>query len=124
MRFIGLIRQESSANRPEAWSVCLAVALTVGCLASVTDAAANTVPAAMDGAAQPQLTDSPLLPVPDYSTSTDYELTSLGARWDELSGPERAALLREVKLRMARRKDANGVLMIRTQRRYGRVLRR
>ena len=61
------------------------------------------------------------LPPPDYSNSTDHELTRLGARWDRLSDPEREALLREVKLRMAQRKDADGVLMIRTQRRYGRV---
>ena len=68
------------------------------------------------------MVNSPLeLPLPDYSKSTDHELTRLGARWDRLSGPEREALLREVKLRMAQRKDADGVLMIRTQRRYGRV---
>ena len=66
--------------------------------------------------------NSPLeLPLPDYSKSTDHELTRLGARWDRLSAPEKEALLREVKLRMAQRKDSDGVLMIRTQRRYGRV---
>lgn len=61
--------------------------------------------------------------LPDYSTSTHNELTALGARWDELADTERRALLREVKLRMAQRKDADGVLMIRTQRRYGRIFR-
>lgn len=72
----------------------------------------------------PQLVNSPLqLPAPDYSKSTDHELTRLGARWDVLSGPEREALLREVKLRMAQQRDSDGVLMIRTQRRYGRVYR-
>jgi hypothetical protein len=71
-----------------------------------------------------QLVNSPLQPPPpDYSKSTDHELTRLGARWDSLNEPEREALLREVKLRMAQRKDADGVLMIRTQRRYGRVYR-
>ena len=70
----------------------------------------------------PQLTNSPMqLSPPDYSKSTDHELTRLGARWDRLSAPEKEALLREVKLRMAQRKDSDGVLMIRTQRRYGRV---
>lgn len=59
----------------------------------------------------------------DYSDKTDVELTGLGARWDELSQPERDALLREVKLRMAQRRDPDGVLMIRTQRRYGRIYR-
>jgi len=63
------------------------------------------------------------LAVPDLSNSTHHELTELGARWDELSDDERRALLREVKLRMAQRKDADGVLMIRTQRRYGRIYR-
>ncbi len=69
-----------------------------------------------------QLSNSPLKPsAPDYSDSTDHELTRLGARWDALSAPEREALLREVKLRMAQRKDADGVLVIRTQRRFGSV---
>jgi hypothetical protein len=69
-----------------------------------------------------QLVNSPLKPpAPDYSNSTDHELTRLGARWDSLSAPEREALLREVKLRMAQRKDADGVLVIRTQRRFGSV---
>ena len=63
------------------------------------------------------------VPIPDLSNSTHHELTELGARWDELSDGERRALLREVKLRMAQRKDADGVLMIRTQRRYGRIYR-
>jgi hypothetical protein len=70
----------------------------------------------------PQLVNSPLLPL-DYTDKSDIELTRLGARWDDLSKPERDALLREVKLRMAQRKDADGVLMIRTQRRYGRIYR-
>ena len=60
---------------------------------------------------------------PDYSNSSDRQLTQLGARWDKLSAPEKEALLREVKMRMAQQKDADGVLMIRTQRRYGRVYR-
>jgi hypothetical protein len=60
---------------------------------------------------------------PDFSNSTHHELTELGARWDELSDLERRLLLREVKLRMAQRKDSDGVLMIRTQRRYGRIYR-
>jgi len=57
----------------------------------------------------------------DYSQKSDYQLTELGARWDSLSRTEREALLREVKLRMAQRNDADGVLVIRTQRRYGRI---
>ena len=61
--------------------------------------------------------------VPDYTSSSDVELTELGARWDELDAPERKALLKEVKMRMAKRKDADGRLMIRTERRYGRIVR-
>jgi hypothetical protein len=60
----------------------------------------------------------------DYSRYTHHQLTELGARWDELEDAERRALLREVKLRMARQKDAGQVLQIRTQRRYGRIVRR
>ncbi|MGD8416299.1 MAG: hypothetical protein PVH91_04515 [Pseudomonadales bacterium] len=68
-----------------------------------------------------QLVDSPLLRVPDYADKSDQELTRIGARWDDLNKVEKAALLREVKLRMAQRRDTDGVLVIRTQRRYGRV---
>ena len=94
--------------------------------------ATGTASAASEGAdqntsaapvqASAQLIDSPLQPAaPDYSNSSHHELTRLGARWDSLSAPEREALLREVKLRMAQRKDADGVLVIRTQRRFGSV---
>jgi hypothetical protein len=118
----------SASNRFAVFSVSGAIAawtLTLLSLCSVSAAAAGAATSAADAAlpvSTPQLADSPMqLPPPDYSNSTDHELTRLGARWDRLSGPEREALLREVKLRMAQRKDADGVLMIRTQRRYGRV---
>jgi hypothetical protein len=60
----------------------------------------------------------------DYSRYTHHQLTELGARWDDLEDAERRALLREVKMRMARQKDPGQVLQIRTQRRYGRLVRR
>jgi hypothetical protein len=60
----------------------------------------------------------------DYSRYTHHQLTQLGARWDELDDVERRALLQEVKLRMARQKGSKQVLQIRTQRRYGRLVRR
>lgn len=60
---------------------------------------------------------------PDYSEYTHHDLTELGARWNELSDAERRELLREVKVRMAQQKNGEGVLMIRTQRRYGRIYR-
>ena len=67
---------------------------------------------------------SPVVSPIDYSGYSHHELTEVGARWDDLDAPARQALLREVKLRMARRPDAKGVLQIRTQRRYGRIVRR
>ncbi len=137
MRFIGKNRQESYHNQPRsaAWvaSVGLlsALTLTLAFPASSVVAAttAETAPlpdssgTATRGDAPVQLVNSPLLPELDYNRKSDYELTRMGARWDQLSVPERQALLKEVKLRMAQRKDADGVLMIRTQHRYGRVYR-
>ncbi len=60
---------------------------------------------------------------PDYSAYTHHQLTEIGARWEALSDAERRALLKEVKMRMARQRDADGSLQIRTQRRYGRIVR-
>lgn len=68
-----------------------------------------------------RLVNSPLLRLPNYSQKSDHELTELGVHWDQLGPLEQQVLLREVKLRMAQRKDADGVLTIRTQRRYGRI---
>jgi len=144
MRFIGGIpreeRQEINLTTPtpvREWygRVCVPIALMAWTLALMTfpasaAAGSNELPneavetASSASISMPQLVNSPLQPIaPDYSRSTDHELTRLGARWDALSAPEREALLREVKLRMAQRKDADGVLMIHTQRRYGRVYR-
>lgn len=145
MRFIGLIRQENSLSQPanrveSSWfgpvygirpacGIERLFAAAVLCVFAAS-AAAQPTAAAEDAASGPetqapqasqQLVNSPLQPMPDYANSTDHELTRLGARWDLLSAPERQALLKEVKLRMAQRKVADGVLMIRTQRRYGRV---
>ncbi|MGE0624536.1 MAG: hypothetical protein AB7I04_14440 [Pseudomonadales bacterium] len=90
--------------------------------ASGADAAAQTVEtAAPETRSIEQLVDSPLKRLPDYSGASDHELTRVGAQWDSLNKDEKEALLREVKMRMAQRKDRDGVLMIRTQRRYGRV---
>jgi hypothetical protein len=62
--------------------------------------------------------------IPDYSQLSHHQLTKIGARWDELDELERRGLLQEVKLRMARQKGKERVLEIRTQRRYGRLVRR
>ena len=60
----------------------------------------------------------------DYSAKTDQELNVLLADWDTLREDEQRALLPEVKLRMIRSKDRGGVFRIRTERRYGRIVRR
>jgi hypothetical protein len=62
--------------------------------------------------------------LPDYSKLTHHQLTKIGARWGQLGDTERRGLLNEVKLRMARQKGSEGTLQIRTQRRYGRLVRR
>lgn len=68
--------------------------------------------------------EMPAVSVADYADKTHYELTELSARWDDLDSAQRRALLQEVKRRMARDGNArDGVLMIRTQRRYGRMVR-
>jgi len=59
-----------------------------------------------------------------YAEKTDQELTELTAQWDSLDDTQRGALLTEVKMRMARSKGRDGVIRIRTQRRYGRIIRK
>jgi hypothetical protein len=91
---------------------------------SATGPATEGEPVAQERvASSARLANSPLLPLPDYSQKSDHELTELGVHWDDLGPHEQQSLLREVKLRMAQRKDADGVLTIRTQRRYGRISR-
>jgi len=125
MRFSGLVRQELSLNSLNSPALQLDWVWLASILAIVAWSPALALAAGTEvnaSHANPQLVNSPLQPAaPDYSKSTDHELTRLGARWDSLSAPERESLLREVKLRMAQRKDSDGVLMIRTQRRYGSV---
>lgn len=59
-----------------------------------------------------------------YAEKTHQELTELTAQWDSLDDSQRRALLTEVKMRMARSKGRDGVIRIRTQRRYGRIIRK
>ncbi len=62
---------------------------------------------------------------PGFADRSDEELTALAADWDSLDRVQRRALLTEMKLRMARDAKGNGegVLHIRTERRYGRLIR-
>jgi hypothetical protein len=61
-----------------------------------------------------------------YAGRTDHELTTLAADWETLSEEERRALLTEMRGRMAQVKNDERpaqVIAIRTQRRYGRLVR-
>lgn len=110
-------RQITSHKRP-----LRAVWLSLCAVLTVPMAEAATEPAeTLKNPAAQQLVDSPMRRLPDYSKASDHELTRIGAQWDDLTKDEKDALLKEVKMRMAQRKDRDGVLMIRTQRRYGRV---
>lgn len=78
-----------------------------------------------DSVTPPGALDAPEVnAAPDYSNYSHHELTEIGARWDELGDAEQLALLQEVKLRMARQQGGEGVLRIRSARRYGRIVRR
>ena len=120
----GHVSESTTCRRWSAGRACLTICVSLSALllgpAVSADSAGSGAAAGTDPASG-QLPNSPLLPVLDYSRKTDHELTRIGARWDELGKAEKTALLKEVKLRMAQRKDADGVLVIRTQRRYGSV---
>lgn len=58
-----------------------------------------------------------------YRHRSDEELTALAADWDSLGRHERRELLTEMKLRMARGGERKSLIRIRTERRYGRLIR-
>jgi hypothetical protein len=58
-----------------------------------------------------------------YERLSDDQLTALAADWDDLDRHQRRALLTEMKVRMARGGKRGDVLHIRTERRYGRIIR-
>ena len=58
-----------------------------------------------------------------YASVSDQELTNIAARWDALDAQQRRALLSEVKLRMKRSSEAEGILQVKVRRRYGKVIR-
>lgn len=58
-----------------------------------------------------------------YAAHSNEALTALAAEWDTLDRHERRALLTEMRQRMARRgAPGTGVIQIRTERRYGRIV--
>jgi hypothetical protein len=58
-----------------------------------------------------------------YADKTDKELTDLAAGWSGLSEDQRRALLTEIKARMQTNTNKRPVLTIKTERRYGRIVR-
>ena len=65
------------------------------------------------------------VPEAPYAAYSNDALTALAARWDTLDVHERRALLTEVRQRMAQSgaQPGSGVIEIRTERRYGRIIR-
>ncbi|MFM7120014.1 MAG: hypothetical protein ACKOZX_07165, partial [Gammaproteobacteria bacterium] len=89
--------------------------------ASVTPASATSA-----SATPASVTPDPVGAIePTYANSSNEALTALAARWDTLDVHERRALLTEVRRRMALQgaSSPSGVLQIRTERRYGRIIR-
>ncbi len=58
-----------------------------------------------------------------YGDKSDRELTELAAGWESLSEEQRRALLTEIKARMHTNSGKVPVLTIKTERRYGRIVR-
>ena len=58
-----------------------------------------------------------------YADKSDRELTDLAAGWESLSEDQRRALLTEIKARMHTNAGKVPVLTIKTERRYGRIVR-
>lgn len=58
-----------------------------------------------------------------FRDRSDEELTSLAAGWDSLDKHQRRALLTEMKRRMASPGEPRTIIRIRTERRYGRIIR-
>lgn len=74
-------------------------------------------------AAQAQLRVKVKALVKVYAAKSDKELTAMSAQWQELPRLDQQVLLREVKMRMARQRGRKGSVQIRTERRFGRLLR-
>lgn len=106
-----------------------AAAATVGANGNAAaDPSLSATPASVTPASAPSasLTPDPVGAIePTYANSSNEALTALAARWDTLDVHERRALLTEVRRRMALQgaSSPSGVLQIRTERRYGRIIR-
>lgn len=87
------------------------------------DQTAAQAAAKTKAAAQAQLRVKVKALVKVYAAKSDQELTNLSAQWQELPRLDQQVLLREVKMRMARQRGRKGSVQIRTERRFGRLLR-
>jgi hypothetical protein len=103
----------------------VAVALGENSVRGIADAAAAqaAADAATPATPSPPSTAASSSSKNPYSNRSDEELTALAASWDALGQHERRSLLTEMKRRMARKGDHSGVIRIRTERRYGRIIR-
>jgi len=93
---------------------------------SVTPVSVTPASATSASAASASVTPDPVGAIePTYANSSNEALTALAARWDTLDVHERRALLTEVRRRMALQgaSSPSGLLQIRTERRYGRIIR-
>jgi hypothetical protein len=111
--------------------LAFSVLLTVG-LPGVTYALGEASRAAAEpgtaGAGRPAVSQRAAAPATTqkknpYANRSDEELAAMAAGWDALGQHERRFLLTEMKRRMARKGDHSGVIRIRTERRYGRIIR-
>ena len=106
--------------------ISLAILLSGSALAEAPGTAVET--AAQEAAPKEAGTSLPaqILGTPlkkPLSAKSDAQLTEIARRWNDLSTDERDALITEVKSRMARGGNREGVLRIRLTRRYGTVVR-
>jgi len=92
--------------------------LAGGWLASVPAGASETKDEVAEGGV------SGTVPEAIYASHSNEALTALAAQWDTLDVHQRRALLTEVRQRMAQPgPQGPGVIKIRTERRYGRLIR-
>ena len=117
------------------WLVWWSIGLPALSLADVAGAGSPAETAVVGSPSAPALTQASAptqgaapaqaAAVPTYTDSSNQALTALAARWDSLNVHERRALLTEVRRRMALQGGGNpsGVLQIRSERRYGRIIR-
>ncbi len=100
------------------------IALTLLLAAGSPGVAMAVSPSEGEPAGESRSVSSAVSAEADYRSFSDQELTAQAAQWDALDKHQRRALLTEMKSRMARGgRGGEPVLHIRTERRYGRLIR-